>query len=48
VIFDAAADGKHVLTAMLVVALLFLAVIALGEFVRASNHRRRARRPRPY
>jgi hypothetical protein len=45
---DAAAEGKKVITAMLIVGLVFVAVIALGETSKALNHRRRARRPRRY
>jgi len=48
VLLDQAADGTHIILAMLIVALVFLAVIALGEFVRFATHRRRARRPRPF
>jgi hypothetical protein len=47
-VFDAAADGLHVCLAMVVVAGIFLGVIAIGELVRSANHRRHARRPRPY
>jgi hypothetical protein len=43
VIFDAATEGKHVITAMLIVGLIFLTVIALGELTHWANHRRRAR-----
>ena len=45
---DAAKEGKKVITAMLIVGLVFVAVIALGETTKALNHRRRARRPRRY
>ena len=45
---DAATEGKKVITAMLIVGLVFVAVIALGETSKALNHRRRARRPRRY
>ena len=50
IVFDQAADGVHVITAMLVVALIFLSVIGLGELAHWANHRRKARRPpvRPY
>ena len=44
----AAEEGKKVITAMLIVGLVFVAVIALGETTKALNHRRRARRPRRY
>jgi hypothetical protein len=45
---DAATEGKKVITAMLIVGLVFVSVIALGETSKAWNHRRRARRPRRY
>jgi hypothetical protein len=45
---DAAAQGKKVITAMLIVGLVFVSVIALGELTKALNHLRRARRPRRY
>jgi hypothetical protein len=48
VIYDAATDGLHIITAMLIVGLIFLAVIGIGEFVHAQAHRRKARRPRSY
>ena len=37
-ILDAATDGKNVILGMLIVGLVFLAVIALGELVRAAGH----------
>ena len=45
---DAAAEGKKVITGMLIVGLVFIAVIALGETSKTLRHRRRARRPRRY
>jgi hypothetical protein len=50
VILDAASDGKHIILAMLIVALVFLAVIAAGELSHRLNSRRRARKRqlRPY
>jgi hypothetical protein len=45
---DAAAEGKKVITGMLIVGLVFIAVIALGETSKALSHRRKARRPRSY
>jgi hypothetical protein len=45
---DAATEGKKVITAMLIVGLVFVGVIALGETSKAWSHRRRARRPRRY
>ena len=47
-ILDAASDGLHVITAMLLVGLVFLAVIGLGELAKAMSHRRKARRPSSY
>ena len=47
-IFDQAADGLHIITAMLLVAFVFLGAIAIGELVRSVNHRRKARRPGSY
>ena len=47
-IFDAASDGLNIITAMLIVGLVFLAVIGLGELSRALSHRRKARRPSSY
>jgi hypothetical protein len=48
VIYDAATDGLHIITAMLIVGLIFLAAIGIGELVHARAHRRKARRPRSY
>jgi len=45
---SAAAEGKKVITGMLIVGLVFIAVIALGETSKALNHRRRARKRRAY
>ena len=45
---NAATEGKKVITAMLIVGLVFISVIALGETSRALRHRRRARRRRAY
>ncbi len=36
----AAEEGKHIITAMLIVGLIFIAVIAIGETSRALRHRR--------
>jgi len=50
-LFDAASEGRNVILGMLVVGLIFLGVIALGEFVHWAGHRRAARKrsqPRPY
>jgi hypothetical protein len=41
---DAASEGKKVITAMLIVGLIFISVIALGETAHWLRHRRRARR----
>ncbi len=43
-ILDQAADGVHIILAMLIVGLIFLAVIGLGEFAHRVNHRRHARK----
>jgi hypothetical protein len=48
VIFDAASDGTHIILAMLIVGLVFVAVVAIGETVKAVGHRRKARRPGSY
>ena len=45
-IFDAVSDGKHVLYGMLITALVFVAVIAIGELTRWAGHRRAARKRR--
>ena len=41
---SAAAEGKKVITGMLVVGLVFVAVIVLGETTHWLRHRRRVRR----
>ena len=41
VLADAAEEGKKVITAMLIVGLIFASVIALGETSRYLRHRRR-------
>ena len=48
VVADAAAEGKKVITAMLIVGLVFISVIVLGETSKALRHRRKARQPRRY
>ena len=45
-IFDAATEGRNIILAMLVVGLIFLATIAVGEFVHWAGERRRHRRTR--
>jgi hypothetical protein len=40
VLADAATEGKHVVTGMLFVGLVFIAVIALGQFTKWVRHRR--------
>jgi hypothetical protein len=40
VLADAASEGKKVITAMLIVGLIFLGVIVLGETSRYLRHRR--------
>lgn len=47
-IFDAASDGLDIITAMLIVGLVFIGVIAVGELTKALGHRRKARRPGSY
>ena len=38
---NAAEEGRKVITAMLIVGLIFVSVIALGELSRWARHRRR-------
>jgi hypothetical protein len=45
---DAATEGKKVITAMLIVGLVFISVIVIGETSKALRHRRHARRSRGY
>jgi hypothetical protein len=40
VLADAATDGKHVILGMLIVGLVFIGVIALGQFSKWLGHRR--------
>ena len=40
---DAATEGKHVLTGMLIVGLIFAGTIALGQTLHWLRHRRRVR-----
>ena len=40
---DAAEEGQKVITAMLVVGLIFVAVIVLGDGLKALRHRRKRR-----
>ena len=40
---DAATEGKKIITAMLIVGLVFVSVIALGQLSRWARHRRRGR-----
>ena len=49
-IYDAVSDGKHILYGMLITALIFCAVIAIGELSKWAGHRRaeRKRRARAY
>jgi hypothetical protein len=48
VVIDAAEEGKKIVTAMLIVGLIFISVIALGQLSKWVSHRRHARRLRPY
>jgi hypothetical protein len=41
ILADAATEGKKVITAMLIVGLIFVGVIALGQFTEWVRHRRR-------
>lgn len=45
---DIATEGKHVITGMLVVGLIFASVIALGETSHYLRTRRKARRRPSY
>jgi hypothetical protein len=40
-VHDAAEEGQKVITAMLIVGLIFIGVIALGELTKYAAHRRR-------
>ena len=39
-----AEEGKHIITGMLIVALIFIGVILLGQTFRYLGHRRKARK----
>jgi heme/copper-type cytochrome/quinol oxidase subunit 2 len=45
---SAAEEGKKVITAMLIVGLIFLGVILIGQALHWLSHRREARRPPAY
>ncbi|HET9324220.1 MAG TPA: hypothetical protein VFO03_10095 [Gaiellaceae bacterium] len=45
---SAAEEGKKVITAMLIVGLVFIGVIAVGQTFKWFGHRRHARRPSVY
>jgi hypothetical protein len=45
---SASEEGKKVITAMLIVGLIFLAVILIGQALNWLSHRRDARRPPAY
>jgi hypothetical protein len=45
---DPAVEGKKVITGMLIVALIFCAVIAIGQGSKWVSHRREAKRVRTY
>jgi hypothetical protein len=40
VLADAATEGRHIVTGMLIVGLIFVSVIALGQLFRWLGHRR--------
>jgi hypothetical protein len=48
VVIDAAEEGKKVITGMLITGLIFIAVIAIGQFSKWLSHRRHARQPSAY
>lgn len=48
VTIDAAEEGKKVIAGMAITALVFIAVIALGQLSKWAGHRRQARRPSGY
>jgi hypothetical protein len=43
---DAATQGKQIITAMLIVGLIFVGVIAVGQTLRYFEHKRAARKAR--
>jgi hypothetical protein len=45
---DPAEEGLKVITGMLIVGLIFISVIALGQFAKWASHRRKARRGSAY
>jgi heme/copper-type cytochrome/quinol oxidase subunit 2 len=45
---DAAEEGKHVITGMLIVGLIFIGVIALGETSKWLRHRKHRAYPPTY
>ena len=45
---SAAGEGKKVITAMLIVGLIFLGVILIGQALNWLSHRRDSRRPPAY
>jgi hypothetical protein len=45
---SAAEEGRKIIEAMLIVGLVFIFVIAIGQFLEWVSHRREARRPRAY
>ena len=48
VVIDAAEEGKKVILGMLITGLIFIAVIAIGQFSKWLSHRRHANRPPAY
>ena len=45
---SASEEGKKIISAMLIVGLVFIAVIVVGQASKWLSHRREARRPRVY
>jgi hypothetical protein len=45
---DPATEGRKVIIGMLITGLVFIGVIAVGQFSKWASHRREARRPPSY
>jgi hypothetical protein len=48
VVLDAAEEGRKVIIGMLITGLVFIAVIAVGQFSKYLRHRGERRRPAAY